>query len=357
MDLLRSSQEFLDYLLSCFYCDLRTAQLDNYDWDRFSSDGIDRSDIPYDELHIAMMKALTKKTESLFRVYELLTDPASKNLYIELIRYKLAGHKHVRLSRNDASYAETIRLGKNWPAQEIGMRKLMGSEVSLKAYNIDFEGRSLKLQALQVLWPYLFRQYYFERDGIRISPEQGDHVIDAGASLGDTALAFGASTGAAGMIYIFELIDAHLQVCRDNLKMNEGLSRFKIFNCGLSDQVKAAAAQSPASKATDFDFGFELDANDGRFAMETLDNLVKTQQVERVDFIKMDIEGSELRALQGAENCLKIFKPKLAISLYHKVEDFFEIPLYLDGLGLGYRFYLDHYTIHAGETVLYATVV
>jgi hypothetical protein len=74
----------------------------------------------------------------------------------------------------------------------------------------------------------------------------------------------------------------------------------------------------------------------------------------RVDFIKMDIEGSELAALKGASGALREWKPRLAISLYHRVEDFHAIPLWLDSLGLGYRFFLDHYSIHHEETVLYA---
>ncbi len=69
----------------------------------------------------------------------------------------------------------------------------------------------------------------------------------------------------------------------------------------------------------------------------------------------MDIEGSELAALQGAEQTLRQFQPRLAISIYHKFGDFFAIPAYLHGLRLGYRLYLDHYTIHAEETVLYAS--
>ena len=48
------------------------------------------------------------------------------------------------------------------------------------------------------------------------------------------------------------------------------------------------------------------------------------------------------------------FKPKLAITVYHSLEDFWEIPRWIDGLGLGYKFYLRHFTIHAEETVLFA---
>ena len=68
----------------------------------------------------------------------------------------------------------------------------------------------------------------------------------------------------------------------------------------------------------------------------------------------MDIEGSELAALQGAEQTLRKFKPKLAVSVYHALQDFWTIPQYLNQLGLGYRFYLRHFTIHAEETVLFA---
>ena len=69
--------------------------------------------------------------------------------------------------------------------------------------------------------------------------------------------------------------------------------------------------------------------------------------------IKMDLEGHELPALRGAERTLRRFRPRLAISLYHQWDDYFRIPLHLNGLGLGYKFYLDNYSISDGETVLY----
>ena len=68
----------------------------------------------------------------------------------------------------------------------------------------------------------------------------------------------------------------------------------------------------------------------------------------------MDIEGAELPALKGAEMSIRRFKPKLAISVYHKQEDIWKIQHWIEGLDLGYRFYLRHFTIHAEETVLFA---
>jgi FkbM family methyltransferase len=79
---------------------------------------------------------------------------------------------------------------------------------------------------------------------------------------------------------------------------------------------------------------------------------------ETVSFIKMDIEGSELSALRGAEETIKRDRPKLAICIYHEIQDFIEIMEYISNLNLGYRFYLRHHGSQAVneqyETVLYA---
>jgi hypothetical protein len=72
-----------------------------------------------------------------------------------------------------------------------------------------------------------------------------------------------------------------------------------------------------------------------------------------VDFLKLDIEGSELSALKGAQRTLERFRPSLAISLYHSLDDFVSIPAFLNGLNLGYEWYLDHFTIHREETILF----
>lgn len=78
------------------------------------------------------------------------------------------------------------------------------------------------------------------------------------------------------------------------------------------------------------------------------------QNESNVSYIKMDVEGSELAALRGAEQTIRRFRPKLAICVYHKVEDLVEIPRYIDSLQLRYRYYLRHHSGDLCETVFYA---
>ncbi len=87
--------------------------------------------------------------------------------------------------------------------------------------------------------------------------------------------------------------------------------------------------------------------------VDKLDNLFKERPVT---FIKMDIEGSEKETLLGASEIIKKYRPKLAISVYHKPEDIFEIPFFIKKLVPDYKLYLRHYTYGQSETVLYATI-
>lgn len=75
---------------------------------------------------------------------------------------------------------------------------------------------------------------------------------------------------------------------------------------------------------------------------------------KRPTFIKMDIEGAEQEALGGCERILKEFKPKLAVCVYHKPEDLFEIPIFIKKANPKYQLFLRQYANSRTETVLYA---
>ncbi len=86
----------------------------------------------------------------------------------------------------------------------------------------------------------------------------------------------------------------------------------------------------------------------------TLDEYLKNNNIEKVDFIKMDIEGAEPEAIEGSVNTLKNLTPNLAICVYHKPEHLFSIILYLNSLNLEYDFWLGHHRENEWSTVLYA---
>jgi hypothetical protein len=138
---------------------------------------------------------------------------------------------------------------------------------------------------------------------------------------------------------------------REAFQMNPGLaSQIDLFDVGLADADHERDRSHSTPQA--INPGARLEEG---LPTRTIDGLVSSDKVKKIDFLKMDIEGSELGALHGSEKALRRWRPKLAISLYHRPEDLFTIPLWLDSLDCGYRFFLDHYSIHHEETVLYAT--
>jgi FkbM family methyltransferase len=203
---------------------------------------------------------------------------------------------------------------------------------------------------------FLQCQYELHRDGVHCKAEVGDVVIDAGACWGETSLYFAHEVGKEGKVFAFEFIPSNLDVLRKNIAANPHLSNsINVVDLPLWDQdgqVLYYVDWGPGSRVS-----FEKlreDFADTQCTTTTIDHVVGKFNAPRVDFIKMDIEGAELKALKGAEKTILRFHPKMAISLYHSIDDFKTIPRYLNLLGLSYKYYLDHHTIYENETVLFA---
>ncbi len=75
---------------------------------------------------------------------------------------------------------------------------------------------------------------------------------------------------------------------------------------------------------------------------------------ERVDVLKLDIEGNELPTLEGARRLIAAQRPFLAIAGYHRWDDLWRIPAFVHGLGLGYKLSLKLHESNSFDAVFYA---
>lgn len=83
--------------------------------------------------------------------------------------------------------------------------------------------------------------------------------------------------------------------------------------------------------------------------------VIMIHPIVKVSIIKMDIEGMEKEALEGAKQIIGAQKPRLIISAYHKPADLWELALYIKELNLNYKIYMRHQCCATEtETVIYA---
>jgi len=349
--------EFLDHLLTQFLVKMHEQTENNYDAMRFSYDGVDRSNQYHVTEHKNYLCFLINHHEALYRAYRLLEDEPSRKTFLDLILFRLVGHLHMKLDTNNANHWRLRDLARRMDAapSTIGYTGLFGP---LRHYeNVPFDGETLNVDCWygSIAWSFLIKQYYLERDRIAVRPEPGDFVIDAGACFGDTALAFACSVGPRGRVFAFEVLGPHLDIIRHNVAQNPALAdRIVPVPFGLGDRCNQSAQPIQTGGVLAPGFSLQSMPDETSIPVTTIDHLVESGQIERVDFIKMDIEGYELKALRGATKTICRSRPKLAISVYHRAADLYEIPTFIDRLGLDYKLYLEHYTIHAEETILYA---
>lgn len=170
--------------------------------------------------------------------------------------------------------------------------------------------------------------------------------VDCGAYDGDTYLSFlenyrqQMGEEYSGKAYLFEPVNY------DQCLLNCGTDkRCKVFRVGVWNKKDklAFSEQGTASSVIDKD-GISVD-------VDSIDDILNGGVV---DFIKMDVEGSERNALKGAEKTLRTYKPILAICVYHRRDDLLTIPQYIRSINSHYKMYLRAHSKRIDDLVLYA---
>jgi FkbM family methyltransferase len=193
-----------------------------------------------------------------------------------------------------------------------------------------------------------------------VEPGTGDVVLDCGAYMGETALWFAQRVGKSGRVVAFEPAVHSAEGLRRNLAANRSveMAPVTVMDCAVSSSAGLLQFDTSAS-LQQFDIRAEDSSHADTTSTEsvpavTIDDVVEEQHLGRVDFIKMDIEGGEVDALRGAEETLKRFTPRLAISVYHRPHDLPDIVKLILEASPDYRLYLSHKLPGWTDVVLFA---
>lgn len=278
------------------------------------------------------LSSLTNDSQKLTQAYQLLSDEKSRRLFKKRLNL-LTSYPDYGLFQEYLSEFGT----------EVELAKKTSFQVSTVTDNYE---------------SYL----YFNNDVLTI--EQGDVLIDAGAFDGDSTIEFittcKSNSVEYGHVYCVEADDHNFTKLVSNMKAFDRITCLPVGLWSKTTQLKFATSNSM--------FVTESRVVDETIKMNHVQNVTKGDHIintvsideqfsgEKVSFIKMDIEGSEIEALLGAKETIKANRPKLAISIYHKKSDLYEIPLLISQLCPEYKLYLRHFSHQLSETVLLATV-
>lgn len=211
------------------------------------------------------------------------------------------------------------------------------------------ESREIYVQKLKYMVDYVpvrfesTQKMYIDQDIVAF--DASEVVIDAGAYDGDTALLFREIIGLSADIYSFEPDSSNY----NNLETRVGNDkRIHLEKMGLWNRRGILHFSNDSNGSSHIENNGELTVK-----VVDLDSYCAEKGIVPT-YIKMDIEGAEMQAIGGAEETIKSRKPKLAICLYHRPEDIYEIPIALYKLNPSYRMYIRHYSESRTDTVLYA---
>ncbi len=172
--------------------------------------------------------------------------------------------------------------------------------------------------------------------GGRFGARKGDVVLDVGASIGLYSLK--ALHAGASKVIAVEPVPVTVECLRRNLSDEIAQGNAIVVPKGAWDREESLEMYITNDPTSDSfvrgDTG--RPGSRRRLPLTTIDSMVRQLGIERVDFIKLDIEGAERRAIAGATRVIQWFHPRLAVCVYHLPEDPTVIPEILRQAWNGY---------------------
>jgi FkbM family methyltransferase len=305
----------------------------------------------------ARMRRVLELADGLEETYARLGDDASRRALVDVLKLRVLGPYHARLRFSPEQFRER----QAWLDREFLLEQgtfavsdPYFSPISLYEMPIDGAG-SIRLHAhsVDLVAVYVNRQYEY-RSGHTVQARSGDVVFDIGGCWGDTALYFASRVGPTGKVFTFEFDPESLHILRANLALNPHLvSRIEVVERALWDRTDEVLEVAQAGRCTQV----RECAPDGaslEVPTVTLDDFMVQRGLDRVDLVKMDVEGAEPRVLAGATQTLADLAPRLAIAAYHRDDDLVALPRAILEAEERYSLYLGSFSPVEDETVLFA---
>ena len=165
----------------------------------------------------------------------------------------------------------------------------------------------------------------------------GDVVLDGGANVG-VFVRFSLKAGAK-LVVAIEPGPENLECLRRNFKSEIEAGKVIVYPKGIwdKDDVLTLRVDPNNSAADSVVLKTEGQTRSVQVPLTTIDKMVAELKLERIDYVKFDIEGSEPNALRGGAESIKKYRPRLSISAYHAADHSILIPQIVDSFKKDYK--------------------
>ncbi len=151
------------------------------------------------------------------------------------------------------------------------------------------------------------------------TPKKGDIVVDGGAYVGFFTVIAAKLVGPTGRVLAFEPDPSNFEELLENIRLN-GIDNVIPIKAGLLDGDSISLLKANGDMGSTLQVDSAIEGSMIEIQVVSLDNEIKRRGIDKVDFIKLDVEGSECRCLIGSSEILEKNDVKLAIASYHIVD-------------------------------------
>ena len=143
-----------------------------------------------------------------------------------------------------------------------------------------------------------------------------DYVLDIGANIGYYTVLFSKLVGNNGKVFAVEPTKNYYNVLISNLKENN-ISNCEPFQIGFSDKEEKLKVFLGQHSASIYDVGVQEFRSYDWINLLTLNTFIINNKIEKIDFIKIDVDGHEPKILEGAWDTLEKFNPIILLEISH----------------------------------------